>query len=119
VSSTLCNSAWISSMGSNRRPFSLNLIFGNRNKSQGAKSGDCGGWGMTAVLYFARNCWVRTGVCDGALSWWSSQVYSRQVRGDVFAHFNAVAAKCRSRTRNTQSGLFGPVLRATTTATTS
>jgi hypothetical protein len=36
-------------------------------------------------------------------------------RGDVFARFHAVAAKRRSRTRNSQFDLFGPVLRATTT----
>jgi hypothetical protein len=24
---------------------------------------------MTAIWYFARNCWVRTEVSDGALSW--------------------------------------------------
>jgi hypothetical protein len=33
--------------------------FGNRKKSQGAKSGEYGGWGMTAIMFFARNCWVR------------------------------------------------------------
>jgi hypothetical protein len=38
------------------------------------------------------------------------------VRGDVFARFHAVAAKHRSRIRNLQFGLLGPVLRATTTA---
>jgi hypothetical protein len=39
-----------------------------------------------------------------------------KVRDDVFARFHAVAAKLRSRTQNSQFGLFGPVLRATTTA---
>jgi hypothetical protein len=39
-----------------------------------------------------------------------------KVRGDVFARFHTVAAKRRSRTRNSQFGLMGPVLRATTTA---
>jgi hypothetical protein len=33
--------------------------FGKRKKLQGAKSGEYGGWGMTAILYSARNCWVR------------------------------------------------------------
>jgi hypothetical protein len=33
-----------------------------------------------------------------------------------FAHFHAVAAKRRSITLNSQFGLFGPVLRSTTTA---
>jgi len=32
----------------------------------------------TAISFFARNCWVRTEVWDGALSRWSSQVCSRQ-----------------------------------------
>jgi hypothetical protein len=31
-----------------------------------------------------------------------------KVRGDVFARFHAVAAKHRSRTRNSQFGLLGP-----------
>jgi hypothetical protein len=39
-----------------------------------------------------------------------------EVLGDVFARFHAVAAKSRSRTRNSQFGLLGPVLRATTIA---
>jgi hypothetical protein len=42
VSSTVCDSAWISSMVSN-------FIFGNRKNSQGAKSRDYGGWGMTVI----------------------------------------------------------------------
>jgi hypothetical protein len=33
-----------------------------------------------------------------------------------FARFHAVAAKRRSRTRNSQFGLLGPVLAPTTTA---
>jgi hypothetical protein len=46
-------------MASNWRPFSFNFIFGNRKKSQGAKSGEYGGFGMTAILSFARNYLVR------------------------------------------------------------
>jgi hypothetical protein len=37
-------------------------------------------------------------------------------RGDFFGRFHAVAAKLRSRTRNSQFGLLGPVLHVTTTA---
>ena len=51
VSSTLCDSACISAMVSNGRPFSFNFIFGNRKKSRGAKSGEYGGLGMTAILF--------------------------------------------------------------------
>jgi hypothetical protein len=46
-------------MVSNRRPFSFNFIFGNMKKSQGANSGEYGGWRMTGITIFARNCWVR------------------------------------------------------------
>ena len=62
MSSTPCHSAWISSIVSNRRPFSFNFSFGNRKKSQGAKSGEYVEWGITAILFFARNWWVRTEV---------------------------------------------------------
>jgi hypothetical protein len=57
-----CDSAWIYSMVSNRRPFSVNLIFGNRKISHGSKRGEYDGWGMTVIFCFARNCWVRTEV---------------------------------------------------------
>jgi hypothetical protein len=40
-------------------------------------------------------------------------MFSPKFEGDVFARFLAVAAQLRSRTRNSQFGLFGPVLRAT------
>jgi hypothetical protein len=39
----LCDSAQVSSMVSNRRPFSFNFIFRNRKKSHGTKSGEYGG----------------------------------------------------------------------------
>jgi hypothetical protein len=58
----LCGAAWISSVVLNRPLASFNLIFGNRKKSQGAKSGEYGGWGITAILCFARNCWVYVNV---------------------------------------------------------
>ena len=69
MSSTLYDSAWICSMVSHQHPFSLNFICGNRKKSQGAKSGEYSGWGITAILFFARNWWARTEVWDRVLSW--------------------------------------------------
>jgi hypothetical protein len=39
-----------------------------------------------------------------------------KLQGDVLAHFHAVATKRRNKTQNSQFGLLGPVLRATTTA---
>jgi hypothetical protein len=55
---------------------------------------------------------LRKGRCHGE----AARSVLVKVRGDVFARFHAVAAKRRSRTRNSQFGLFGPVLRTTTTA---
>jgi hypothetical protein len=46
----------------------------------------------------------------------TSRSVPAKVRGDAFARSHAVAAKHRSSTRNSQFGLLGPVLRATTTA---
>jgi hypothetical protein len=51
------------------------------------------------------------GRCDGE----AARSFLAKVRGDVFARFHAVAAKRCSRTRNSQFGLLGPVLHATTT----
>ena len=74
-------------MVSNRRPFSFNFILGNRKKSQGSKSGEYDGWGITAILFFARNLWVTTVVWDCALSWWSSQVCFHQILGTMSSFF--------------------------------
>jgi hypothetical protein len=52
VSINLCDSAWISSMVLNRRSYSFNFTFVNRKESQGAKSGEYVGWGMTAIWFF-------------------------------------------------------------------
>jgi hypothetical protein len=62
VSSTLGDCVWISSVVSNWGSFGFNFMFGNRKKSQGAKSGEYGGWGMPAIFWFAINYWVRTEV---------------------------------------------------------
>jgi hypothetical protein len=65
-------------------------------------SPETAGWG--------RKC--EMGRCHGE----AARSVLAKVRGDIFARFHAVAAKCHSKTRNSQFGLFGPVLRATTTA---
>jgi hypothetical protein len=80
-------------MVSTRRPFSLNFVFGSRKKSQGVNSGECGVWGMTAISYFARNCWVRTEVWEGALSWWSCQVRSRHSSGATSSHVSTQSSQ--------------------------
>jgi hypothetical protein len=60
------------------------------------------GWG--------RKC--ETGCCHGE----AARSVLAKVRDDVVARFHAVASKRRSRTQNSQFGLLGSVLRATTTA---
>jgi hypothetical protein len=109
MSGTLCDSAWIFSVVSNRRPFRFKFICGNRKKSHGAKSGEYGGWGMTATFYFARNCWVRTECETGCCRGEAIRSVLAKVRSDVLAGFHAVAAKRRSRTRNLQFGLLRTV----------
>jgi hypothetical protein len=69
---------------------------GHRKKSRDAKSGEYGGCGIIAILFFARNCWVRTEVWDGALPWWSSQVCCRQSSGRRLRTFT------RSRRKTSQ-----------------
>jgi hypothetical protein len=102
-------------MVSNRRPFSFSFIFGNRKKSQGAKSGGTmGGWWQPFYISPKTAGWVRkceTGRCHGE----AVRSVLAKVRGVVFARFHAVAAKLRSRTRNPHFGVLGPVIRATTT----
>src|SRR5215469_8080259 len=96
-------------MVSNWRPFSFNFILGNRKKSQGAKSGEYGGWGITAIWFFARNCWVRTAVrCPDE----AARSVLAKVGNDDFALFHAVSAKLCSRTQNSQFGLLGQILYA-------
>jgi hypothetical protein len=72
---------------------------------------------MTVIFFispenaeFGRKC--EMGRCYGE----AARSVLAKVRGDVCARFHAVAAERRSRTRNSQFGVLGPVLRATTTA---
>ena len=50
--SSLSDSVFISSIVAKRRPLMDLFNLGNRNKSQGAKSGEYGGWGMITVFFF-------------------------------------------------------------------
>jgi hypothetical protein len=109
MSSTLNDSAWISSAVSNRRPFSFIFMFGNR-KSQGAKPGEYVFFISPETAGWWRKC--ETGRCQGE----AARSVLAKVRVDVYARFHAVAEKRRSKTRNSDFDLLGPVLRATTTA---
>jgi hypothetical protein len=57
------------------------------------KSGEYGRWGMTAIFCFVRNCCLRAELWDGALSWWISQVCSRQSPGRRLPTFSCSRRK--------------------------
>jgi hypothetical protein len=44
----------ISSSYSNRHPFSMDFSLMRRKKSDGTRSGECGGWGTSVVLSFVK-----------------------------------------------------------------
>ena len=67
--SSSSDAALISSIVANRRPFIGLFNLGKRKKSQGAKSGEYGGWGMMIVLFLAKKLLTSNDVCAGALSW--------------------------------------------------
>jgi hypothetical protein len=116
MSSTLCDSAWISSMISNRRPFSFNFIFGNR-KNSGCQIRGERRVGDDSHLVFRQKLLGEDGnLRRGVVMVKQPGTFSPKLGVDVFARLHAVAAKRSSRTQNSQFGLLGPVLRATTTA---
>ena len=86
---------WIVSMSSNRFPLSAIFNFGNTQKMQGAMSGLYGGWRISTIFCFAKNCCTRFDECAGALSWSRSQSPLDQKRGrfllrasrNLFANF--------------------------------
>ena len=59
---------FMASIDSWRVPRSGYLRFRNREKSQGAKSGEYGGWAMTFVSCLAKNSVTIRLECDGALT---------------------------------------------------
>jgi hypothetical protein len=74
------------------------------------------GGGRQPFFALPETDWVRNegemGRCHGE----AARSILARVRGGDFAHFHAVAAKHHSRTQNSQFGLLGLVLCATTTA---
>jgi len=46
------------------------FTFGKSQKSQGAKSGEWGGWSIFVTEFLARNSQTLNASCTGALSWW-------------------------------------------------
>ena len=74
----------IASVDSKRRPFSVDLGFGNRKKSAGARSGEYRGCGRTVVAGLAKKSRTRNDECEGALSCWSIHRFSRHASGLFF-----------------------------------
>ena len=74
----------IASIDSKRRTFSVDLSFGNRKKSAGARSGEYGGCGRTVVACLAKKSRTRNDECEGALSCWSIHRFSRHASGLFF-----------------------------------
>ena len=56
--------------------FSCLLTEGNKNQSQGAKSGEYGGWVTIWTSLAHRQSRVTAAVCTLALSWWSSRPWT-------------------------------------------
>jgi hypothetical protein len=90
--------------------FSTTFFCCKLSYDQGSTVG--GGWQPFCIspetAGWRRTC--ETGRCHGE----AARSVLARVRGDI-ARFHAVAAKRRSRTGNSQFGLFGPVFCATTT----
>ena len=74
----------IASVDSKRRSFSVDLSFGNRKKSAGARFGEYGGCGRTVVACLAKKSRTRNDECEGALSCWSIHQFSRHALGLFF-----------------------------------
>jgi len=64
---------WISSISWNIQPFKTAFIFGNSQKSFGAKSGEQGGCSISVIDFWARNCFTESALWAGILSWWRIQ----------------------------------------------
>ena len=92
--SSFSDSVLISSMLPKRRPFMVFFSFGNRKKSQGAKSGEYGGWGIITVLFLVKNSRTSSEVWAGALSWCNCHELFRHRSG----RFLRIASRKRRRT---------------------
>jgi hypothetical protein len=61
-------------------PFNISFIFGKRNKSLGARSGEHGGCSSTIICLLAKNSLTDSAVRAGALSWWKFHELLAKVR---------------------------------------
>jgi hypothetical protein len=99
--STARDSASIISVVSKWQPFSFIFNRGNRENH--------GGWGTTVIVVSSKKFPGE----KGSVRWYvlvMQQFFVTKVRGEVFAHFHAVARKGHSSFRNWLFGLQGPAL---------
>lgn len=62
-----CGSVWILFILLKWLPFTFRFILGNKAESHGAKSGECGGCGMTTILFSIKNCIIQREKWMGSL----------------------------------------------------
>jgi hypothetical protein len=72
-------------------PFNFIFNQGNREKSQGGKSSEQGGWGMTVMMFLVKNSPVEIEV---------RRCIVAKVLGEVLTHFHAVTVKRHSSMNN-------------------
>jgi len=67
----------MSSVSWNLRPFKAYFIFGNNQKSFGAKSGEQGGCSFSVIDFWDWSFLIESSLWDGALSWWIIQYLTK------------------------------------------
>jgi len=81
--------AFTASTDSNLVPFNADLIFGNKKKLHGARSGEYGGCSNMVILCFIKNVLTDRALCASALSWWRTH--------EPFFHISSVLLLTHSR----------------------
>ena len=74
----------------NLLPFNGDFSFGKSQKSQGAKSGLCGGWQTWVMWCLAKKACTRAVKWTGALSWWRWSARSVIVNATVTKYTSSV-----------------------------
>jgi len=78
--------AFTASMDSNLVPLNADLIFGNKKKPNGARSGGYGECSNTVILFFIKNVLTDRALCAGTLSWWRTHEPFFHIPGLLLAH---------------------------------
>ena len=73
--------AFTASTDSNLVPFNTHLIFGNKKKSHGARSGEYGGCSNMEILCFIKNILTDRALFASTQSWWRTHEPFFQISG--------------------------------------